>query len=162
MPTGIFYIAGTMKQGPRTDCGESRLRSAPKIAGGSLSGGGSLGGPSLYSNPSEKHSPISQSITIPSNRSCPTKTTAWVTPTQKQQAIISTYHPGDLEKWRTRTTQNDPAGVSHHVRALVGSSDLKGPRGRLHVLTQSGQIFVGCPHLSLILQSLSIVIPIQA
>ena len=37
-----------MKQGPRIDCGESRLRSAPKIAGGSLSGGGSLGGPSLY------------------------------------------------------------------------------------------------------------------
>ena len=57
---------------------------------------------------------------------------------------------------------NDPASVSHHVRALVGPSDLKGSRGRLPVLTQSGQIFVGCPHLSLILQSLSIVIPIQA
>ena len=37
-----------MKQGPCIDCGESRLRSALKIAGGSLSGGGSLGGPSLY------------------------------------------------------------------------------------------------------------------
>ena len=47
MPAGIFYIADTMKQGPCIDCGESRLRSAPKIAGGSLSGGGSLGGPSL-------------------------------------------------------------------------------------------------------------------
>ena len=57
---------------------------------------------------------------------------------------------------------NDPASVSHHVRALVGPSDLKGSRGRLPVLTQSGQIVVGCPHLSLILQSLSIVIPIQA
>ena len=48
MPAGIFYIADTMKQGPCIDCGESRLRSALKIAGGSLSGGGSLGGPSLY------------------------------------------------------------------------------------------------------------------
>ena len=48
MPAGILYIADTMKQGPCIDCGESRLRSALKIAGGSLSGGGSLGGPSLY------------------------------------------------------------------------------------------------------------------
>ena len=50
MPTGIFYIAGTMKtmkQGPHIDCGESRLRSVPKIAGGLLSGGGLLGGPPL-------------------------------------------------------------------------------------------------------------------
>ena len=37
-----------MKRGPCIDCSESRLRSALKIAGGSLSGGGSLGGPSLY------------------------------------------------------------------------------------------------------------------
>ena len=48
MPAGIFYIVDTMKQGPWIDCGKSRLRSALKIAGGSLSGGGSLGGPSLY------------------------------------------------------------------------------------------------------------------
>ena len=48
MPAGIFYIVDTMKQAPWIDCGESRLRSALKIAGGSLSGGGSLGGPSLY------------------------------------------------------------------------------------------------------------------
>ena len=50
MPVGIFHMVDTMKQGPYIDCSESRLGSALKIAGCSLSGGGSLSGPYLYMN----------------------------------------------------------------------------------------------------------------